>query len=290
VKRPAPVLILFLLVAACFSLATVIQPRTPAWSNRGDSGGVLKVLLGDSRKLFANHFFVKADVAFHSGYYPSLFDQAQAPKDTRHMTAKEGSTEEEEHEKAMSFLGPPTDWIERFGRHFFITEHTHLAGSNEGEILPWLRFSAELDPQRIDTYTVAAFWLRDLGKVTEAEQFLREGLRNNPASYELLFELGRLYQESYHDLNRARNVWELALRRWQDQESSKKEPDLIGFHQIAIHLARLEEKAGNLSRAIECLEMGAKTSPSPDALQEQITDLKQKLASQAGHRPPKADQ
>ena len=44
-----------------------------------------QVLLGDGRKLFANHFFVKADVSFHSGYYPSIFDQAQPSKDTRHM-------------------------------------------------------------------------------------------------------------------------------------------------------------------------------------------------------------
>jgi tetratricopeptide (TPR) repeat protein len=289
VKRLAPVLILVLLVAACFSLATVIQPRTPAWSKRGDSGGVLKVLLGDSRRLFANHFFVEADVAFHSGYYPSIFDQAQAPKDTKHLTRREGSAEAEEHEKAMNFLGPPADWIERFGRHFFITEHTHLEGGNEREILPWLKLSAELDPQRVDTYTVAAYWLRDLGKVTEAEQFLREGLRNNPNSYELLFELGRLYLENYHDLVRARNVWELALRRWRDQEATKKEPDLIGFHQIVIYLARLEERAGNFSRAIECLEMAVKVSPSPDVLQEQIAELKQKLAAKAGNPPPNAD-
>ncbi len=280
-KKAGPVLVLMLLVSVCFSLATVLQPRTLAWRSRRDSGGILKTLLGDGRKLFASQFFVKADVAFHSGYYPSVFDQAQAPKDSTHMTAKEGSAEEEEHEKAMNFLGPPRDWIERFGRHFFITQHTHLEGGSEREILPWLKLSAELDPQRVDTYTVAAFWLRDLGKVKEAEQFLREGLRNNPTSYELLFELGRLYKENYHDLNRARNVWELALRRWSETESTKKEPDLIGFHSIAINLGRLEEQAGNYARAIECLKMAVKVSPSPEALQEQITELEQKLAAQS---------
>ena len=58
-----------------------------------------------------------------------------------------------------------------------ITEHTHLEGGNEREILPWLRLSAELDPQRVETYTVAAYWLRAVGKMVEAEHFLREGLR-----------------------------------------------------------------------------------------------------------------
>ena len=72
--------------------------------------------------MFANQFFVQADVSFHSGYYPSIFDQARAAaQDTRHLTAKEGEPAEEEHEKRMQFLGPPRDWIERFGRHFMIT-------------------------------------------------------------------------------------------------------------------------------------------------------------------------
>ena len=167
-SRRGDILILLLLLAAAFSLATVLQPRLAAGGGAGDSDNVLKVLFGDGRRLFANHFFVKADVSFHSGYYPSIFDQAQAPKTSRHMTSEEGSPAEEEHERKMNFLGPPKDWIERFGRHFMITEHTHLASGNEREILPWLKLSADLDPQRVDTYTVAAYWLRvRLGKVTE---------------------------------------------------------------------------------------------------------------------------
>ena len=64
--------------------------------------------------------------------------------------------------------------------------------------------------------------LMQRGKVAEAEKFLRDGLRANPDSYEILFELGRLYYESEHDAARARNVWELALRRWQEQLRSPR--------------------------------------------------------------------
>ena len=128
-KRPAPYLLLLLLIVACFSLAATLQPRVSAWTDQDNSGNVLKVLLGDGRRIFANHAFVQADVYFHSGYYPSVFDQNQAPKDSHHMTAVEGSTEAEEHEKKMNFLGPPKDWLERFGRHFMIVEHTHLEGA-----------------------------------------------------------------------------------------------------------------------------------------------------------------
>ncbi len=272
--------LLLLLAVAGFSLAVVIEPRARDWNQRGDSGGVLKVLLGDSRQLFANQFFVKADESFHSGYYPSFFEQAQAPKDSRHMTAQEGSSEEEAHEKQMAFLGPPRDWIERFGRHFRITRHMHLEGGKEREILPWLRVSAELDPHRVDTYTVAAFWLRrDLGRVREAEEFLHEGLRNNPKSSELLFELGCLYKENENDPVRARNLWEAALRRWEETEPGKKEPNLFALDKIAVNLARLEEAAGHWDRAINYLEMAVKASPNPQALQQQIAELRQKATA-----------
>jgi len=92
----------------------------------------------------------------------------------------------------MSFLGPPRDWVERFGRHFIITSTRTCKAPRSGEILPWLRISAELDPQKIETYTVSAYWLRDLGKVKEAEAFLREGCASIRTAYEILFELGRL--------------------------------------------------------------------------------------------------
>lgn len=270
-------LLLLFLAAVCFSLATVVEPRSREWNQREDSGGVLKVLLGDSRRLFADQFFAKADESFHGGYYPTFFEQAHAPKNSRHMTAQEGSPEEETHEKQMAFLGPPKDWIEGFGRHFRITQHTHLEGGKEREILPWLKVSAELDPHRIDTYTVASFWLRrELGRVREAENFLREGLRNNPKSYEILFELGCLYKENDHDAVRARNVWEAALRRWRETQAGQKEPDLFVLDKIAVNLARLEEEAGHWDQAIRYLEMAAEASPNPQALRQQIAELKQK--------------
>ncbi len=284
-----PYLVLLLLLAACVSLATILAQHIPVWNKRAASDNVLNILLGDGRRLFANHFFVKADISYHSGYYPSIFDQARSqPRSTRHLTSKvhdhdqeseHDHEQEEEHEKQMQFLGPPRDWIERFGRHFMITEHTHLQGNKEREILPWLKISADLDPQKVETYTVSAYWLRDMGKVKEAEAFLREGLRNNPDSYEILFELGRLYSENYQETTRARNVWELGLHKWAEQEAAGGKPDLLQLDQLAVNLARLEEKEGNLARAIELLTLARKGSPHPENLQQQIEELRQTLAA-----------
>ena len=123
---------------------------------------------------------------------------------------------------------------------------------------------------------MAAYWLRDMGKVREAEAFLREGLRNNPDSYEILFELGRLYRNSHGDTARARNVWDLALRKWADQDAAGKKPDPLVLAEVAVNLARLEEKEGNLARAVNLLELAQKATSNMEVLQKQIDELKKK--------------
>ena len=271
-KRAGPYLIFLLLGAACFTLAVTLQPSAMLYSQSGQDS-ILKVLLGDGRRLFANHLFTKADIYLHSGYYPSIFDNS-AQKPENHVMEHE----DEEHEKEADFLGPPRDSIERFGRHFMVTEHTHLEHGQEKEILPWLQLSAQLDPQLTETYTVAAYWLtKRLNRVAEAEKFLHQGLQANPASYEILFSLGDIYFNYEHDPVRARNVWELALRRWREQEPQKEKPNNFALEQIAVNLGHLEREQGNYPKAIEYLESAKTVSPSPDALQQQIDELKQKI-------------
>src|SRR5262245_54561255 len=79
VKR-TPILILLLLLATCFSLATLLQPQALAYGQRGQDN-VLQVFLGNGRWLLANHFVTKADVYFHSGYYPTIFDRKPAQEE-----------------------------------------------------------------------------------------------------------------------------------------------------------------------------------------------------------------
>lgn len=268
----------WLFAGGAFALATVLEPR---WSSieRQKSESVLEMALGDGRRLFANHFFIKADVYFHSGYYPSIFDQAAASAKS-HVTeeAKEqGGHHEGEHEEETDFLGKSRDPIDAFGRHFFVSEHSHIKTADAKELLPWFKVAAELDPNRIETYTTGAFWLRNLKKVDEAEEFLREGWRENPNSYEILLELGRLYELDRGDHERARNVWELALAKWDRVEKGKKEADVYSREQILGHLADLEQKQGRLARAAEYLEELKKVSPQPEVIQKQIDAIKVKL-------------
>jgi tetratricopeptide (TPR) repeat protein len=300
-----PYLLLLLLLTICFCFGSGLDAR---FQSRQDthSGDVMALLLGDSRRMFANHFFVKADAYFHSGFYPSIFDNQESFK-TAHIAEDSGAMKGKNQGDEAGFMGPPLDFIDAFERSFIPSRHTHLdEGGAQGtnseiatlngekggavrEILPWLKLSAELDPSRIETYTVAAYWLRSrMGKVDEAEHFLREGLRANPRNAAILFELGRIYNEDRQDYDHARNVWELGVAKLDAQKQPLNEQDEFILVQLTIGLARLEEKQGNDARELEWLERNLKISPEPDVIQKQIDELKLKLKSGAAVSPPAA--
>ncbi len=292
-KRPLYLIVpLLLMLAVCF--ATDLQRWFSSVNeNSKRSQDPLSLLLGDARKMFANHFFIKADAYFHSGFYPTIYDNREAFK-TPHIAEDSGAmkgqnTGDEEH-----FPGKKRDWIDGFGRQFFPSVHTHLGqdapgGKTNGveladgsgdvrEILPWLKTAASFDPERIETYSVTAYWLRsELKKIDEAEGFLRDGLRANPGHPQLLFELGRIYFEDRHGTNHARNVWELALRNVGDlTDWSGERRFLIG--QLLGQLAKLEEGAGDYPRAMTYLASLKQVSPSPESVQKWMNDLQAKIS------------
>ncbi len=301
---PKPPLTLLALLALAFTLATWVEPWHSNWEGRHrQDQGLLAVVMGDGRRLFGDYFFRKADVYFHSGVYPSMFDQASRSEEN-HMASEtsaptEGREEEDadhhdhdpdhDHEEMHSLLDPPRDWLDRFSRNFYPTRHVHLdSGTDAREILPWIRMSAELDPQRIVTYTTAAYWLRRvLGKVDKAEQFLREGLRANPGNPEIIFELGRLYDQDHKDLARARNLYELALLDWR-KEPDPQEEDFLLLRQIVAHLAWLEERQGNFQKAIQDWQSLLPVVKDPSVVQTRIKELQAHLEPQppAPESPP----
>lgn len=302
----APHLTLGLIAAGCFTVATFVGPHFDQLNSRRESG-FLANTLGEGRRLFAQHFFTRSDVYFHSGYYPSIFEQA-AMKKENHLAVSAGVQAKnpahgeaghvhDEHESAPAhgekghvcnghdegagehdFLGKPKDWMDAYSRHFFVSKHTHLTekGTNAPkEILPWLKLSAQLDPKMIQSYVVGAFWLRNLNKDQEAEQFLREGLRQNPQSYEIMLELGRSYMDK-RDHDRARNVLEMAMQRWREQENPKppEQRNIFVAEQIVNYLALVEDRTGRHERTIAWLEILKKLSPHPDEIEKRIAEVR----------------
>jgi len=137
--------------------------------------------------------------------------------------------------------------MDRFGRHFYPTVHTHLSeGGATGKQSrrgagnpPVAQTSADLDPHDIDSYLTASYWLRtSLNRPQEAEQFLREGLRANPDSYEILLELGRVFAYSLKNNFVARNIFDLARQKWQRQEAAGKKPEAHAYEEILVNWSR----------------------------------------------------
>ena len=156
-----------------------------------------------------------------------------------------------------------------------------LNGGHEREMLPWLRLAADLNPHKVEIYTVGAFFLREhLGRPQEAEAFLREGLRNNPDSCEVLFELGRLYYETSDDFDRARNVWQLGVKKYYERTPEQQKDTKIICDDLTVNLSRLEKVTGHYDKAIYWLKQAQTVSPNPPALQVQIDELQKKIAAQ----------
>ena len=290
-------LLFIALLVLCFGLAADLQPRFQSLErSRRQSDNFFSLLFGDSSRIFANSFFTKADAYYHSGFYPTIFDN-NSNFQTPHIAEDTGAVASHNQGEEGDFLGPTRDWIDAFGRHFIPNRHTHLdeggaddlSGSKEvRELLPWLKLSSELDPENVKTYVVTAFWLTKLDQVSAAEQVLRDGMRRNPDNAQLLFELGRIYSENYHNPARARNIWEAALRSWARQApgvpqserlkmTNENFDDRFIFEQLQTNLAQLEEKAGNLDTAIARWEQAQTASPKPEEIQKHIDELKHTL-------------
>lgn len=298
-----------LLLVACAGLAASLDRWFMSWAgNRARDFRPLRIAIGDGQKIFAGHFYRKADVYFHSGMYPSIFDNNESFK-TAHIGEDAGATGSINTGDEENFLGGSRDIIDRFSRNFFPSRHTHLdeggtGGHSHGgaehhhgpdgqvielgdgasgevrEILPWLKIAQELDPENPLTYTVTAYWLRQrLGKVREAELLLREGLKALPDHPALHFELGRIYFENQKEIVRARNIWRHAAKAWQIQEAVKPDPDKFILEQILTHLARLEETAGDLVRAVDYWQQAGELMPERKGIPDRIEELRQKIAS-----------
>lgn len=303
------VLLGVLLLVACAGLAAALDRWFMGWQgNRAKNFNPLNIAIGDGQKIFAGHFYRKADVYFHSGMYPSIFDNNESFK-TAHIGEDAGATGSKNAGDEENFLGKQRDIIDRFSRNFFPSRHTHLdEGGASGhthshggsehhhagqavelgdgtsgevrEILPWLKIAQELDPEEPLTYTVTAYWLRRrMDKPREAELLLREGLKALPDHPALQFELGRIYFENNKDSTRARNIWQHAAKAWQKSEGSKAEPDTFILEQILTHLAKLEEEAGNVPLAIGYWEQAGIIAPKREGIPQRIEELRQKQSS-----------
>ena len=144
--------------------------------------------LGEGRSILSSLSILQADIYFHGGVGHFHAEHAGGPAIIGRMKCAHVEEHPPEPGKLNIFL--------RMADELKITEHIHLEEDDAGEIIPWLYYAAKIDPHNITAYTTGGYWLADRMKRTGAGiDFLREGLKNNPDSWELNAELGRLYLE-----------------------------------------------------------------------------------------------
>ena len=74
-------LLCVLLIVACAGLAALLDRWFMGWQgNPTKDLNPVRLAIGDGQKIFAGHFYRKADVYFHSGIYPSIFDNNESFK------------------------------------------------------------------------------------------------------------------------------------------------------------------------------------------------------------------
>jgi tetratricopeptide (TPR) repeat protein len=124
-----------------------------------------------------------------------------------------------------------------------------------------------------------------LGRPDQAEQFLREGLRANTNSYELLLELGYVYDYNKKDFRAAHNLFDLARQKWKAQDDAGLKPSPKGYVEILDGLVRADEDQNNLKELLADLEALKAVSPNPEAVEKTIQETRSKLAAAPPGRP-----
>ena len=194
-------LILAALAAATFTAARAADARLAAASPLA-AGDPLYRLLGSSREMVGDALFLKADAYFHGGA-PRHFE------DTPSDAQREGRVEEDHAETEEE-----GDWISRIRRKVAFEGHYHLTGNEKKEIVPFLIWAVELDPYNATGILSTAYWLdHNFKKTDEAARILEKGVRDNPAAWEIEYNLGKLDYRKKKDAVAARPHLKEALRK-----------------------------------------------------------------------------
>jgi len=145
--------------------------------------------LGEGRSIVSSLSILQADRYFHGGVGCLSDGHEQCAALT-----KGGHDKFEHHKKHLSPKVSRFNILLHISQEVSMTDHIHLHGDQMKEIIPWLYYASEVDPHNVQAYTLTGFYLCDrLGKEDQAIEFLLEGLKKNPGSWEINAELGRIY-------------------------------------------------------------------------------------------------
>lgn len=223
---PVVVIICCAAAAVCCGVTLINRPGTNAET---DTASVY--ILGPARSLLAQGLYEKADIYFHKGaprYKEEAFDS----------------------------------FYQKWKRAICPAKHAHTEGNETAEILPWLRLASQSDPNNIEIYLVASFWLiGDCARPDLATQALSEAMVKNPDRYELPLEQARV-DLSQSLFNNALESLDHALRLMREHAPVDQEQALIDLKFILIAKSFLLEAEGRNDECVQVTRELVKISPT----------------------------
>ena len=158
----------------------------------------------EGRRMIAQVLWAKSHAVMHAGVEErqARSGEAESRAGEFHAHGKAGGTDEHDHEEAGHvYVIPPArdDFrgllgnLERNVKPYLAPNGRPYTKGND-QTVPFYRLMTWADPHFIPGYTVGAFFLADAGRgADQALEFLREGARHNPTSFEIQVELGHAY-------------------------------------------------------------------------------------------------
>ena len=236
-----PVAALLLLWGVVFSMAARLTLSPPNLFSGNAS--VAGRLLGASRVAFGNSFFEEADNYFHKG--------------VRHV-----------QQKAFS-----NDFFQILKAEIEPSVHVHPEGVEISEIMPWLRFTTEMDPNNVDAYLTTVYWLGgSIQRPDLAEAVLREAQMNNPKDYRVINERAKIFFETGND-GKAAILLDAAIKLWPGGQDPEDQQTQIDLAQMLSYRAFLFELNGHYEQALDMFKKAYARMPSNNALEQRIHAL-----------------
>lgn len=240
VFRVATALIVLMLLA--FILASHLAIASIDYTSSETS--LAEAVLGNARTALSAKLYTEADVYFHRGV-PHI------------------------HEKAFD-----SDIFQQIRQKVSPSRHVHVHGAaGIKEIMPWLELSIKADPQHLESYLVAAFWLAGKARRPDlALKLLAQAQRNIPYSYQTQMEKGRILLHT-GDHSGALQAFTAALAFWQKSANKNSKESLFDKARILLYHGLLEEEAGNRTAALNDLRQMAGIHPPAPSMLKRINNL-----------------
>ena len=236
-----PAAVLLLLWGVAFSMAAQLT-LNPINLLPGDTT-MSERLLGASRVAFGNSFFEQADNYFHKG--------------VTHV-----------RQKAFS-----NDYFQTLAGAIEPSSHVHPDGIEVSEIMPWLRFTTEMDPNNVEAYLTTAFWLDGaIGRPDVAEAVLREAQINNPRDYRVINARAKMLFGTGDDA-KAAMLLDTAIRFWPGTQDPHDQQARLDLAQMLSYRAFLFELKSDRERALELFKRAYAAMPSNKSLEQRIAAL-----------------